>query len=103
KHAKRRAFWLPRVKDLTRGIIPVRVPRYLTLCASEMIDVFMLVREKILSYSAESGIIQHVRFCEMDEEIFPEIKELIGLEDSGFPGKLEDLALFEDDDFSAAH
>lgn len=103
KHAKRRTFWLPNVKNLARGIIPARTPRYLTLCASEMIDVFMLVREEILSYSAERGVIEHVRFCEMDEEIFPEIKELIGLEDSGFPEKLEDLALFEDDDFSAAH
>jgi hypothetical protein len=61
-----------------------------------MVDVFMFVREGLLEYSAEERIVRNVRFCEMNEELFPEIKELIGLEDAGFPGRLEDLVLFKD-------
>jgi hypothetical protein len=70
--------------------------RYFTLCARPMIDVYMLVKEKVLAFDDQSRRIEGVSFCELDEGIFPEMIELVGVEGSGFLAKLEDLALFED-------
>jgi len=97
KHHKRRRHWLPAAVALARELAGRSGLKYFTLCARSMVDVFMFVREGLLDYSAGDQMVRNVSFCEMDEELFPEIKELIGLEDAGFPGRLEDLALFEDD------
>jgi hypothetical protein len=101
KHRKRRDHWLPHLKGLRKKFEGVRDPRYFTLCARSMIDVFMLVSEKILRLDPEGYSIPSVRFCEMDQEQFTEIKDLIAVENAGFLGELEKVVLFEDDDFTA--
>lgn len=66
-----------------------------------MIDVFMLLREGILKLDPENFSIGSIQFCECDAEQYVEIRDLIAREDAGFLGKLEDIVLFEDDDFTA--
>jgi hypothetical protein len=61
-----------------------------------MIDVYMLVREQVLPFDEEAHRVRGVSFCEKDEMVFPEMKELIGVEEAGFLGALEDLVLFRD-------
>jgi hypothetical protein len=65
-----------------------------------MIDVFMLVKEGILLSEGADGRIPNVVFCESMQEDFPEIIELLGVEGGGFPLKLEELVLFEDDSYT---
>ncbi len=96
KHYKRTHVWLPRAKSLLEQLQHERQLRYFTLCARSMIDVYMLVKENILPLDDETRRIDGVWFCESDEQIFPEVKELIGVEESGFLAKLENLVLFED-------
>jgi hypothetical protein len=66
-----------------------------------MIDVFLLVQEGLLELEPDSHSIKRVQFCEYDQEQFLEIREMIAREDAGFFGKLEDVVLFKDDDFTA--
>jgi len=66
-----------------------------------MIDVFMLVKEGLLSIDSDNSSINHVQFCECDQEQFVEIREMIAREDAGFFGELESVVLFKDDDFTA--
>jgi len=101
KHRKRCDHWLPRWKVLAEKIGEKRDVRYLTLCARSMIDVFMLVREKLLKLDAESGAIASVRFCECDQEQFAEITDLVATEGAGFFGRIEDVILFVDDPLTA--
>jgi hypothetical protein len=101
KHRKRRDHWLPHLKGLRKKFEGIREPRYFTLCARSMIDVFMLINEKILKLDPDGYSIPSVRFCECDEEQFTEIKDLIALENAGFLGELEKVVLFKDDDFTA--
>jgi hypothetical protein len=96
KHYKRVNLWLPRAKALQMALAGQRPFRYFTLCARPMIDVYMLVREKVLSFDKEAHRVRGVSFCECNETIFPEMKELIGVEEAGFLGRLEDLVLFRD-------
>ena len=65
-----------------------------------MIDVFMLAREDVLEYDSLRHAIDTVVFCECDEEHVPVMRELVGRENSGFLGKLEEIVLFEDDIFT---
>lgn len=65
-----------------------------------MIDVFMLAKEGILDHDGSFGNVSEVVFCELDQEHYPEITEMIGIEGSGFPNKLERLVLFEDNDYT---
>jgi hypothetical protein len=96
KHYKRIHVWLPRAQQLQIALAKRRPFRYFTLCARPMIDVYMLVRAGILPRDDETRRVQGVSFCECDPEIFPEMKELIGVEEAGFLAKLEDLVLFSD-------
>ena len=96
KHFKREHVWLPRAKELQDELAGGRPFRYFTLCARPMIDVYMLVREQVLPFDEESRRIRGVSFCENNEVVFPEMKELIGAEESGFLGDLEGLVLFQD-------
>ncbi len=100
KHYKRTKFWLPEVKQLHEGLNG-RDFRYFTLCARPMIDVYMLVKEKILPYDEEHRRINGVIFCECVEAVIGEMRELVGVEESGFCGFLEDLVLFKDGDVTA--
>jgi hypothetical protein len=54
-----------------------------------MIDVFMLAKEDILDHDESFGNLADVVFCEYNQEYFPEITEMIGIEGSGFLGELE--------------
>jgi hypothetical protein len=100
KHRKRLRHWLPHWKALAERIGDGHPLRYFTLCARSMIDVFMLVREGILEVDLSNNSICRVQFCECDQEQFDEIREMIAREDAGFFGRLEQVVLFEDDDFS---
>ncbi len=103
KHRKRRRHWLPAAVAIASELKGQPSLKYFTLCARSMVDVFLFVKEGLLDYSAEGHLVRNVTFCEMDEELFPEIKELIGLEDAGFPGRLEDLVLFEENSLSGKY
>jgi hypothetical protein len=101
KHRKRLLHWLPHWKALAARVGDGRRLRYFTLCARSMIDVFMLVGEGLLDVEPENNSISRVQFCECDQEQFDEIREMIAREDAGFFGQLENVVLFEDDDFTA--
>jgi hypothetical protein len=96
KHYKRIHLWLPQAVNLQNSLAGERPFRYFTLCSREMIDVYMLVKEQILAFDTETRRVQGVSFCEYNQEIFPEMTELIGVEEAGFLAKLEDLVLFQD-------
>lgn len=96
KHSKRVNYLLPHAKYLKSKLNSSRAFRYFTLCAPTMIDVFMLTKEEILDYDSDRRAIDKVVFCESDKESVPMMKELLGREDSGFEGNLEDLVLFEE-------
>jgi hypothetical protein len=101
KHTKRVKYLLPYAKYLKANLNSERAFRYFTLCAPPMIDVFMLTKEDVLDYDESHLAIDAVVFCEYNQEHVPMMRELIGRENSGFQGRLEDLVLFEDDDFTA--
>lgn len=101
KHKKRLTHWLPHAKEISQQINGSRAFRYFTLCAKEMIDVFMLAKEQVLEFDANEAIITHVRFCESDSEQYDEIRELVGREDAGFYGELESLVLYSEDNYTA--
>ena len=96
KHFKRTQIWLPRAMELTEHLDGQRPFRYFTLCGRPMIDVYMLVKEKVLRVDDTGRRILGVAFCELDKEVFPEMIELIGVEESGFRAKLEEIILFSD-------
>src|SRR6266511_4812126 len=95
KHLKRLRYWIPEAKKL-HDEIGQRPFRYFTLCSREMIDVFSLVREGVLHRDNTLRKIGHVKFCERDEQIVPEIIEMLGHEDAGFKGNLDEIVLFRD-------
>lgn len=97
KHLKRLRYWIPEARKLHAELKGRRLFRYFTLCSSEMIDVFSLAYEGVIKYDSSTRKLAHVKFCEMDERIFPGITEMIGFEDSGFKGRLDDVVLFEDE------
>jgi len=101
KHTKRVKHLLPYAKHIKANLNSARPFRYFTLCAPPMIDVFMLTKEDVLDYDEARCAIDTVVFCEYNQEHVPMMRELIGREDSGFQGRLEDLVLFEDDDLTA--
>jgi hypothetical protein len=101
KHRKRVEYWLPHCKSLAARIGLDRPIRYFTLCARSMIDVFMLVNEGLLALDPDNYAINRVKFCECDEKQFDEIGEMIAREGAGFFGRLENVVLFQEDDFTA--
>lgn len=101
KHTKRARHWLPRAREISTEIPATRAFRYFTLCARPMIDVFMLARENVLEHDDSFGHIADVVFCENNEQHYPEITEMLGVEGAGFPNDLVELTLFRDDDYSA--
>jgi hypothetical protein len=99
KHFKRVHCWLPRLKEIARSVRS-RGLRYFTLCARPMIDVFMLLDDSLLHMNKDNRAIAGVQFCEMSEPNYTEILDMLAREDSGFLGRLEDVALFEDDEYT---
>jgi hypothetical protein len=102
KHQKRVQYWLPHAKHISNHARAAnRSFRYFTFCARTMIDVFMMAKEDILSHDGDYGNISDVVFCESNSNHFPEITEMLGVEGSGFFGRLEEMVLFQDDDYTA--
>lgn len=101
KHRKRLNHWLRHARDLSERHTHWQGLRYFTLCARPMIDVFLLAKEKLVSREDQSGRILGVSFCELNQEHYPEIIELIGIESAGFQCSLEELVLFKDDDYTS--
>ena len=95
KHCKRVNYWLPEAKRL-HAKLNGRTFRYFTLCARAMIDVYMLVKEDVLQFDSPNRRVPGVCFCESSAGMIPEMKELLGVEESAFFAKLEDLVLFQD-------
>jgi hypothetical protein len=100
KHRKRLDHWLRHARDLSQRQAGQRPLRYFTLCARPMIDVFLLAQEHLLNRDDQHGRILDVSFCELNQEHYPEIIELLGVEGAGFPCDLEKLVLFRDDDYT---
>ena len=98
KHYVRRHAWLPAVQDQIQTSIDAgRSPKYLTFCASNAIDVFLFLREKVLRRDPETDVVLDTYFCEKEPTEFNEITRLIGAADQGFLGNFEEMILFEDD------
>lgn len=95
KHYKRMNHWLPHLRGIASRLKGSRGIRYFSLCARHMIDVFMLVDEKLLIIDA-NGEIHGVQYCEMLDTWYTEIRQIVARESSGFYGRLEDVALFQD-------
>ena len=101
KHYVRKFGWLKASKQQKQQIgarlkeIPLR---YFTFCAADAIDVFMLLREGILTKSDETGRLEGVYFCEKDLGSFGEIASLIRTPEQGFQGDFHKIVLFKDDE-----
>ncbi|MGB4973184.1 MAG: hypothetical protein WBO32_11040 [Cyclobacteriaceae bacterium] len=67
--------------------------KYLTFCAVQAIDIFMLELEKYIFRDAQTNRLTNVFFCENDEESFEIIKKMIGSEGQGFFGDFKDIVL----------
>jgi hypothetical protein len=102
KHEKRLQVWLPHVRTLKAGL-DGRGLRYFTLCARPMIDVYLLVRENLITLDPRTRRIDGVSFCELEPAVMAEMKELLGVEEAAFGARLEDLVLFKDDAHTLPH
>ena len=99
KHYVRRHAWLPAARsqrDATRGA--GRQVTYLTFCAAQALDVFLFLKEGILTRDPETDVVSNAYFCEQKSDIFQEISELIGPHDQGFLGNFQEMILFADDE-----
>lgn len=95
KHYVRFYGWLPAMKHRAQRNGD-HAFRYLTFCAAEAIDVFLIEKEIPLSRDAATLRLSGVYFCERRQEDFPKIADLIGSEEQGFLGEFADIILFED-------
>lgn len=98
KHYVRRKGWIePFVKiyrkverDFSSKKRPERF-KYLTFCAKNAIDVFLLEKEKILYRDPKTNRLVNVYFCEENDEDFIIIQSLIGSASQGFFGNFAKL------------
>lgn len=67
--------------------------KYLTFCAAQAVDVFMLERLSYIHRDPETRRLSNVYFCENDEESFSIISKLIGSEQQGFFGDFVSIVL----------
>jgi hypothetical protein len=100
KHFVRVDGWLPAVKHRAQRN-GANTFRYLTFCAAEAIDVFLIEKEIPLSRDATTLRLSGVYFCERRLEDFPKIADLIGSQEQGFQGEFADIILFEDTEKTA--
>ena len=99
KHFVRRQAWLPAALAQAKATRRAgREPSYLTFCAANAIDVFLFLKEGLLSRNQETDVVLNTFFCERDEMDFNEISQQIGAHEQGFLGDFQDIVLFEDDD-----
>lgn len=67
--------------------------KYLTFCAVQAIDIFMLELKHYIYRDRETSRLTNVFFCENDEESFSLINKMIGSEGQGFFGDFKDIVL----------
>lgn len=98
KHCVRYYGWLPAAKKFNAELRR-RSLKYLTLCARQAIDVFMLEMHKLLLRD-ESGNLPNVVICEKGKNAAMEILNLVRppLKEAIFQGALQDILLFQDDE-----
>src|SRR5690349_7780388 len=65
--------------------------KYLTFCAVQAIDVFMLELKNYIYRDEETNRLTNVYFCENDEESFSIINKMIGSEGQGFFGDFKNI------------
>lgn len=99
KHYVRREAWLPAaIEQVEASRQSGREPKYLTFCAANAIDVFLFLKEGVISRDEQTDVVQNTYFCEKFPEEFNEISQLIGAHEQGFLGDFNDIVLFEDDE-----
>lgn len=98
KHFVRKDGWLPAATNQLQNCQAAGRPlKYLTFCAAQAIDVFMLLRSGVLQRDPETNCVLNTYFCEEKPEEFTRITELIGSHEQGFLGDFQEMILFEDD------
>lgn len=99
KHYVRRQAWLPAAIDQAESTRDSgREPKYLTFCAAEAIDIFLFLKEGVLTRDPNTDSVLNTYFCEKDPLVFSEISQKVGPHEQGFFGDFEDMILFEDDE-----
>ncbi|MEX1254368.1 MAG: hypothetical protein WEE64_08500 [Dehalococcoidia bacterium] len=96
KQFVRERGWLKAALQTSKTIGPGSGLRYLTFCAVEAIDVFLLDLHDLLDRDPASGKFRDVYFCERGPDAFREISGILGLQ--GFLGEFEDIVLFEEEE-----
>ena len=98
KHYVRMFGWLPAAEDQLEVCREEGRPlRYLTFCAAQALDVFLLLQRSVLERDPESNVVLNTYFCERQTQDFTEISDLIGPHDQGFLGDFQEMVLFDDD------
>ena len=101
KHYVRRFGWLPAASaQFAASIDANRDPKYFTFCASNALDVFLLLNEGVLRRDPKTDVVSNTYFCEAKPDEFNRISQLIGAHEQGFLGDFHDMILFEDDDLT---
>ncbi len=100
KHYVRKKGWVVPFRSLKNKIdrqfqLGNRVNRckYLTFCAKNAIDIFLLEKEAILYRNPNTLRLENVYFCEQEKEDFHEISRLVGNANQGFFGNFQNLML----------
>ena len=77
KHYVRHRAWLPAALAQAEASRQAgRTPKYLTFCAANAIDVFLFLKEGLLSRDPHTDVIFGTYFCEKDpQEFFPNASE----------------------------
>ena len=95
KHFVRKNGWLPgAIAQFQNCQAAGRPLKYLTFCAAQAIDVFMLLKSGILQRDPETDCVLNTYFCEEKAEEFTLITELIGSDEQGFLGDFQEMILF---------
>ena len=99
KHYVRRRAWLPAATaQVEASRNSGRDPNYLTFCAAEAIDVFLFLKEGVLTRDPTTDVVVNTYFCEKKDDQFSRIAQLLGAHEPGFLGDFADMILFEDDE-----
>jgi len=98
KHCARFYGWLPASEKFKSERLRKKL-KYLTLCDTNAIDIFMLEMAGVLTRD-ENKFLTDVIICEKDSEKINEIFQIVRppLKESIIQGKIQKLLLFEDDD-----
>ncbi|MDB5119731.1 MAG: hypothetical protein JWN56_949 [Sphingobacteriales bacterium] len=96
KHCTRFYGWLPASKEFKERKGDSKI-KYLTLCDTNAIDIFMLEMEGVLQRDANQTL-TGVTICEMDESKLADIFKNVNppLRESIVKGKIQQLLLFQD-------